>query len=91
MKNRYLCKKRNNMGHFSKKYLACRFAKELGFDYAHRDGLFKGQALYVADIRWWNKKEKNCIIGLPVYIVVEGGKARQLNTDETMDVLCGRA
>lgn len=31
------------------------------------------------------------MIGLPIYIVVEGGKARQLNTDETMDVLCGRA
>lgn len=54
-------------------------------------GLFGKQALYVADIRWWNKKEKGCMIGLPVYIVVEGGKARQLNTDETMDVLCGRA
>lgn len=79
------------MGHFSKKYLACRFAKELGFDYAHRDGLFKGQALYVADYRNYHKEKEFSCIGLPFYIVVEGGKARQLNTDETMDVLCGRA
>ena len=79
------------MGHFSKKYLACKFAKDNGFDYAHREGLFKGQALYVADIRWYHKKEKSGMIGLPFYIVIEGGKPRQLDTDETMDVLCGRA
>ena len=83
--------KGNDMGHFSKKAIACRFAKELGFDYAHRAGLFGKQALYVADIRWYHRKEKGGMIGLPLYIIVEGGKARQLNTDETMDVLCGRA
>ncbi len=79
------------MGHFSKKAIACRFARDLGFDYAHRDGLFGKQALYVADIRWWNKKEKGSIVGLPIYIVIEGGKPRQLNLEETLNVLCGRA
>jgi hypothetical protein len=83
--------KENVMGHFSKKAIACRFARDLGFDYAHRAGLFGKQALYVADIRWYHRREKGGLIGLPLYIVVEGGKARQLNTDETMDVLCGRA
>jgi hypothetical protein len=78
------------MGHFSKKAIACRFAKELGFDYAHRAGLFGKQALYVADFRSWHKN-KGGAIGLPAYIVIENGKPRQLNTDETMDVLCGRA
>ena len=82
--------KENIMGHFSKKAIACLFAKELGFDYAHRNGLFGKQALYVADYRWFHKRKINSMIGLPVYIVVEGGKPRQLNTDETMDVLCGR-
>lgn len=78
------------MGHFSKKYLACRFAKENGFDYAHRDGSFKGQALYVADIRWWNwRARKHGCIGLPFYIVIEKGMARQLNIEETMEVLNG--
>lgn len=87
----YICGKVSVMGHFSKKAIACRFAKELGFDYAHRAGLFGKQALYVADIRWWHKRSKGGMIGLPAYIVVEKGKPRQLSTDETMDVLCGRA
>ncbi len=78
------------MGHFSKKAIACRFAKELGFDYAHRDGLFGKQALYVADIRWWNKKRKRDLIGTTVYIVVEKGEPRQLSTDETKSLLDGR-
>ena len=79
------------MGHFSKKYLACKFAKDNGYDYAHRKGLFKGKALYVADYRWWNwRARKYGCIGLPFYIVIDNGIARQLNTDETMDVLCGR-
>lgn len=79
------------MAHFSKKALACRFAKDLGYDYAHRAGLFGKQALYVADFRWWHKNKVGRAVGLPVYIVVEKGEPRQLNTDETMDVLCGRA
>ncbi len=80
-----------DMGHFSKKAIACRFAKELGFDYAHRAGLFGKQALYAADFRWWHKGKTGRMVGLPVYIVVEKGEPRQLNTNETMDVLCGRA
>ena len=83
--------KENDMGHFSKKAIACRFAKELGFDYAHRAGLFGKQALYVADIRWYHRKEKGGMIGFPLYIVVEGGKPRLLDLDETMNVLSGRA
>lgn len=75
------------MGHFSKKYLACRFAKENGFDYARRDGTFKGQALYVADYRYYHNDKKILYIGLPFYIVVEKGNARPLDTDETMEVL----
>lgn len=45
------------MGHFSKKYLACKFVKDNGFDYAHREGLFKGKALYVADYRSYHKEK----------------------------------
>lgn len=78
------------MGHFSKKYLACKFAKDNGFDYAHREGLFKGKALYVADFRSYHTEKIMTNIGLPFYILIENGKARMLNTDETMDVLCGR-
>ncbi len=79
------------MGHFSKKAIACRFAKELGFDYAHRDGLFGKQALYVADIRWWHRRRKrNMLMSLPVFIVVEKGEPRQLSKDETRAILDGR-
>nr|DAG41823.1 MAG TPA: hypothetical protein [Caudoviricetes sp.] len=38
--------KENVMGHFSKKAIACRFARDLGFDYAHRDGLFAKRKRY---------------------------------------------
>lgn len=74
------------MGHFSKKHLACQFAKENGFDYAHRHGLYNHRALYVADFRPWRKL---ACIGLPFFIVIEKGKARHLDDEETMNVLCG--
>ncbi len=80
------------MVHFSKKALACAFAKDLGFDYAHRDGLFGKQALYVADVRWWHRREKKRLMAAaPVFIIVEGGKPRKLNVEETMGVLGERS
>ena len=62
-----------------------RFAKTLGFDTAHRSGLFKGRALFVGG--FWDRKRNACI-GLPAYIVVENGKPRALTHDETMSILC---
>ncbi len=79
------------MGHFSKKALACAFAKDLGYDYARRDGLFGRQALYVADIRWWHRREKKRLAeAAPVFIVVEGGKPRRLSAEEAAGVVSGR-